>query len=118
MGLAPRTVQDIPDGLRREPITVLHPAWITPEPTNKCWRRNLGWGIRSAFLSKYSASVQIFSASHLVSARGLGRWRFLVILSDRLAISAIGRRQGIRTKTGNATSVGHAYLALEFARAA
>ena len=39
---APRTVQNIPDCLRREPITVLHPASMTPEPTNKCWRRNLG----------------------------------------------------------------------------
>jgi hypothetical protein len=40
--LAPRTVQNIPDCLSREAITVLHPASITPEPTNKRWRRNGG----------------------------------------------------------------------------
>ena len=42
MAFAPRTVQNMPDCLRREPITVLQPASMTPEPTNKCWRRNLG----------------------------------------------------------------------------
>ena len=42
MAFAPLTVQNIPDCLRREPMTVLHPASITPEPTNKYWRRNSG----------------------------------------------------------------------------
>ena len=42
MALAPRTVQNIPDCLRRTPITVLQPASITPDPTNKFWSRNLG----------------------------------------------------------------------------
>ena len=37
-----RTVQNIPERLRREATTVLHPASITPEPTKRCWRRNLG----------------------------------------------------------------------------
>jgi len=37
MALAPRTVQNMPEGLRREPITVLQPASITPEPTNRFW---------------------------------------------------------------------------------
>jgi hypothetical protein len=36
------TVQNIPDCLRRDPITVLHPASMTPEPTKRCWRRNFG----------------------------------------------------------------------------
>ena len=58
MALAPRTVQNIPDCLRRLPMTVLHPASITPVPTNKprlrigeySDRPNLRWlfpGIRS-----------------------------------------------------------------------
>ena len=34
MALAPRTVQNIPDCLRREPITDLQPASITPEPVS------------------------------------------------------------------------------------
>jgi hypothetical protein len=34
MALAPRTVQNMPDCLRRDPITVRHPASITPEPMN------------------------------------------------------------------------------------
>ena len=39
---APRTVQNMPDGLSREPITVLQPASITPDPTNKFLARNSG----------------------------------------------------------------------------
>jgi hypothetical protein len=35
MELASRTVQNMPDCFRREPITVLQPASITPEPMNK-----------------------------------------------------------------------------------
>jgi hypothetical protein len=34
MALAPRTVQNIPDRLRRLPITALYPASMTPEPIN------------------------------------------------------------------------------------
>jgi hypothetical protein len=34
MALAPRTVQNMPERLSLDPITVLHPASITPEPTN------------------------------------------------------------------------------------
>ena len=34
IALAPWTDQNIPDCLRRFPITVLHPASITPEPTD------------------------------------------------------------------------------------
>ena len=34
MALAPRTVQNIPNLLRRKATTVLHPASMTPEPTN------------------------------------------------------------------------------------
>src|SRR5207247_2235386 len=41
MALAPRTVQRIPDCLRRRPMMVLQPASITPEPTNSDWLRNL-----------------------------------------------------------------------------
>ena len=52
MALAPRTVQNIPERLRREATTVLHPASMTPEPTKRCWRRNLGYRMRSAFRSK------------------------------------------------------------------
>ena len=37
MAFAPRTVQNMPDCLRREPITVLQPASMTPDPTNRCW---------------------------------------------------------------------------------
>jgi putative transposase len=42
MALAPRTVQNMPDCLQREPMTVLQPASITPEPTNRCCARNSG----------------------------------------------------------------------------
>jgi hypothetical protein len=35
IALAPRTVQNIPDCFRRELITVLQPASITPEPMNR-----------------------------------------------------------------------------------
>ena len=41
MALAPRTVQNIPDLLRRKATTVLHPASMTPEPTNRCVRLGL-----------------------------------------------------------------------------
>jgi hypothetical protein len=34
MALAPRTDHSIADCLQREPMTVLHPASTTPEPTN------------------------------------------------------------------------------------
>jgi len=50
MALAPRTVQNMPDCLRREPITVFHPASMAPEPTNKCRRRN--WGSACAGASR------------------------------------------------------------------
>src|ERR1019366_3506113 len=62
-GVAARTVQNMPDCLQREPITVLQPASMTPEPTNRCWLRNSGYRMRSAFLSKYSASVRILLAN-------------------------------------------------------
>jgi hypothetical protein len=39
-------------GVRREPMTVLQPASITPEPTKMCCCRNLGYRMRSAFFSK------------------------------------------------------------------
>jgi hypothetical protein len=32
MALAPRRVQSVPDCLSRDPMMVLHPASITPEP--------------------------------------------------------------------------------------
>ena len=35
MALAPRIVQNMPDCFRRQPITVLQPASITPEPMNQ-----------------------------------------------------------------------------------
>ena len=38
--LAPSTVQNMPDCFRREPMTVLHPASMTPEPTNNPCARN------------------------------------------------------------------------------
>jgi hypothetical protein len=41
MALAPRTIQNMPDCLRREAITVLHRVDDT-EPTNRCWRRKFG----------------------------------------------------------------------------
>src|ERR1700677_2045353 len=74
IALAPRTVQNMPDCLSREPITVLHPASMTPEPTNKCWRRNLGERMHSALLSKYAVSMRNFSmTSGLVDASALAR---------------------------------------------
>jgi len=30
----------------------LQPALMTPEPTNRCWRRNSGYRMRSVFFSK------------------------------------------------------------------
>lgn len=36
IALPPRTVQNIPERLRREPITVVQPASVTPEPTTRC----------------------------------------------------------------------------------
>src|SRR6266700_2183502 len=46
--LAPRTVQNIPHCLRRQPITVLQPASMTPVPTNTLQARSVpdslaGW---------------------------------------------------------------------------
>jgi len=38
---APGYPQDMPDCLQREPMTVLHPASMTPEPMNKPWLRNV-----------------------------------------------------------------------------
>jgi len=63
MALTPRTVQNMPDPLQRDPIRVLQPASMTPEPTNRCWRRNSGVRMRSAFLAKYSAFLPIVSVS-------------------------------------------------------
>ena len=40
IALAPATVQCIPNGLQRSPITVLQPASTTPEPTHKPCCRN------------------------------------------------------------------------------
>lgn len=40
--LAPRTVQNMPEGLRLEPITVLHPASITPEAHKEALLAELG----------------------------------------------------------------------------
>ena len=42
MALAPRTVQNMPDSLRRWATTVLQAASITPEPTNRFCFRNSG----------------------------------------------------------------------------
>jgi hypothetical protein len=42
MALAPRRLQNMLDRLSCDAITVLHPASITPEPTNRCWRPNSG----------------------------------------------------------------------------
>src|SRR5215831_16252803 len=42
MALAPHTVQNIPDGFSREPITVWQPASMTPEPTKSFFRRTRG----------------------------------------------------------------------------
>src|ERR1700686_4178890 len=61
MALAPRTVQNMPDCLSRDPITVLHPASITPEPMNNPCFRNLGYRMRSLLRSKYPASVRRIS---------------------------------------------------------
>src|ERR1700692_2992580 len=33
---APQAGQNMPDRLRQEPITALHPASMTPEPTKRC----------------------------------------------------------------------------------
>src|ERR1035437_5338382 len=42
MALAPRTVQNIPERFRRDPMTDLQPASITPEPTKSPMARNRG----------------------------------------------------------------------------
>ena len=42
MALALRTVQNVPDCLHREPVMVLRPASMTPEPTNKCCSGDFG----------------------------------------------------------------------------
>src|SRR5579859_2888925 len=52
MALAPRTVQNMPDCLRRTPTMDLQPASITPEPTKKPCCRNSGYRIRGVLVSK------------------------------------------------------------------
>jgi len=42
MALAPRSVQNMPDCLRRLAMTVLQAASMTPEPTKRWSRRNAG----------------------------------------------------------------------------
>src|SRR5450432_3059331 len=42
MALAPRTVQNMPDRFRRDPMTDLQPASTTPEPTKSPFSRNSG----------------------------------------------------------------------------
>jgi len=69
MAFAPRTVQNMPDWWHRAPISVLHPASMTPVPTNRCWSRNFGYRRRRAFLRKYSALVRTFPP---VRRMGLG----------------------------------------------
>ena len=46
MALAPRRVQSVPDCLSRDPMTVLHPASITPEPMKRCCFRKMGQRMR------------------------------------------------------------------------
>src|ERR1700744_1883592 len=54
---APR--QNMPDCLSREPITALHPASMTPEPTKRSCFRNSGYRMRFRLLSKHSASLRM-----------------------------------------------------------
>src|SRR6266849_3067591 len=44
---APDSPQNMPDCLQREPITVLQPASMTPEPIKRPWRRKAPYCIRS-----------------------------------------------------------------------
>ncbi len=57
--LAPRGVQNLPDCLSRDPMMVLHPASITPEPMKRCCFRKMGQRMRWALCEKYSASMRI-----------------------------------------------------------
>ena len=59
MALAPRRVQNVPDCLSRDPMMVLHPASITPEPMKRCCFRKMGQRMRWALCEKYSASMRI-----------------------------------------------------------
>jgi hypothetical protein len=46
MPLAPRRVQSVLDCLSRDPMMVLHPASITPEPIKRCCFRKFGQRMR------------------------------------------------------------------------
>ena len=46
MALAPRRVQNVPGGLSRDPMMVLHPASITPETMKRCCFLKMGQRMR------------------------------------------------------------------------
>ena len=63
MALAPRTVQNIPDRFRRGADYRLAAGFDDAGTNKRCCRRNLGYRIRSALRSKYSASMRSFSVT-------------------------------------------------------
>jgi hypothetical protein len=102
MTLAPPTVQNIPDCLTREPITVLQPASTTPEPINRCWRRNLG-GIRTGADYFEGNRTDALEASQPLPESGNGR----------LCAADCANRRDLGTSYAPAVADGHSYLAID-----
>ena len=57
-----RACQNVPDCLSRDPMTVLHPGSITPEPMKRCCFRRTGQRMPGALCEKYFASMRIRSS--------------------------------------------------------
>src|ERR1019366_4236225 len=61
MAFAPRTVRNMPDCLQREPMMALQPASMTPEPTNRLLRAELGLAhALGVFLKVVSLDTDLF----------------------------------------------------------
>src|SRR5688500_15944840 len=79
MALAPSTVQNIPERFSRAPMTVLHAASMTPEPTNRSVRSEAG----IAHPVGVSFKVLGFVGDELCDV-GAGRTKFAQIIHKRL----------------------------------
>jgi hypothetical protein len=92
--LAPRTVQNMPERLRREPITVLQPASMTPEPTVANSVSSSGLSHRRSALAMYESHVWTAALMHAVSTSekskscaGIDSAGFHTVRSDPFTIS-------------------------------
>ena len=86
MALAPRIVQNMPDCFRRQPITVLQPPSITPEPMNSADGGTLG--------SAYARRCARSSPSRCESFPEL-RWELRVSVVVLPATRRVGTMAGV-----------------------